>query len=508
MTGEAFVKGAWLAMRIHLSDLLSTAAVIVGSVAILSRIRQGRRQERREFLAAQATGQPRRRIVVVGVGFGGLAALNRLGELVGDDPRTDVLLLDRQNYHLFTPLLYQVATGGVDPVSLAYPARTIVRDREFRFNEETVRAVDLAKRELETETGPLGFDSLILAPGSATNFFGMADAEEYSLPLKWMNDGIRIRNQVISAFEQADREPAPDHRQALLTFVIVGGGATGVELAASLSDMIFTTLLPNYPTITPDDVRPVLVEARGTLLPGWNARMGETAGAHLTHHRVQVLLNTTVSHVSEDAVELGNGEHLPTATVIWTAGVRAEDLVATLPGEKERDGRVHVDQNLELPGHPGVFVVGDAAAVVLPGAERPMPPTAWAAIGQGRAAADNAVRRLREQAPRAFWMKNPGDLVSLGRGAAAADIRGIFFDGLAGWLVRRGVYLTNLVGFRNRLLVALDWLFVTFHHRTIVSFAQPRPAPAAVAPPTRLHPRAARPSAVAAAEAREERRAG
>lgn len=497
-------------MRIRLFDLLSGALAIAGGAAIFSKINQQRHLERQQALASRAAGQPRRRIVVVGVGFGGLAAANRLGALVGDDPRTDVLLLDRHNFHLFTPLLYQVATGGVEPGALAYPARVIARDHGFRYEEVTVRNVDLDRNTLETDAGPIEFDSLILAPGSVPNFFGMADAEERSLPLKWVTDGIRIRNQVINAFEMADRERDADRRRALLTTVIVGGGATGVELAASLSDLIFTTLLPNYPRISADDVRLVLVEARGTLLPGWNEQMGQVADRHLTRHHVQVMLNTTVSHVGEHAVELGSGDQIPTDTVVWTAGVRAEPLVTTLPGEKERDGRIRVDQNLELPEHPGVFVVGDAASVVLPGNQRPMPPTAWAAIGQGRAAAENAVRRLEGQSPRAFSMKPPGDLVSLGRGAAAADIFGMVFDGVAGWLLRRGVYLINLVGFRNRLLVALQWAFVTFHQRTIASFAPVSPPLVAAAQPTRLRARAGRPRAAAAAEAEteEKRRAG
>ncbi|MGH2460133.1 MAG: NAD(P)/FAD-dependent oxidoreductase [Chloroflexota bacterium] len=498
-------------MRIRMLEAVSGALAFAGGAALLSRWMRQSRLARREALAGQSDGQPRRRIVIVGVGFGGLSALNRLGELVADDPRTDVLLLDQQNYHLFTPLLYQVATGGVEPSMLTYPARAITRDQGFRYEEATVRRVDLDRKVLETDAGPFEFDSLILAPGSVPNFFGMADAEEHTLPLKWVNDSVRIHDQVINAFELADRERDLDRRRTLLTTVVIGGGATGVELAASLSDLIFTTLLPNYPGINSDDVRLELIEARGTLLPGWNDKMGAVAEQHLNGHHVQVRLDTTVSHVGPSEVELGGGERIPSATAIWTAGVRAEPVVGTLPGEKERDGRIRVDQNLELPGHPGVFVVGDAAAIVLPGAERPMPPTAWAAIGQGRAAAENAVRRLRDQSPRAFWMRSPGDLVSLGRGAAAADIFGMIFDGLAGWFLRRAVYLTNLVGFRNRLLVALEWAFVTFHHRTIASFTRVSPRLAAVAArptPIRAHAPRGRAQPPTEAPSEEERRAG
>lgn len=495
-------------MRIGLSRLLSSALVVAGGAAILSQIRQRQRRERRRALAAEAHGQPARRIVVVGVGFAGLAAVNRLGNLVGDAPRFEVLLLDRQNYHLFTPLLYQVASGGVEPGTVAYPAREIAREHGFRFKTATVQSIDLERKCLETDAGPIAFDSLILAPGSVTNFFGMADAQEHGLPLKGVRDGTRVHDQVINAFERADRESDPDRRRALLTIVMVGGGATGVELSASLSDLIFTSLLPDYPGINPDDVRLLLVEARGTLLPGWNPRMGEVAFEHLTSHHVQVLLSTTVAHVTDHDVELGSGERIPTSTVIWTAGVRADPLVSTLPGDKERDGRVRVDAHLELAGYPGIFVVGDAAAIVLPGSERPMPPTAWAAIGQGRAAAENAVRRLAGQAPRAFSMRWPGDLVSLGRGAAAADLFGVVFDALPGWLIRRFVYLTNLVGFRNRLLVALQWLLVSFHQRMIASFEAISPVRLAAAPPTRLRAQQRRPRAASPPTEEPERRAG
>ncbi len=495
-------------MRTGVSKLLSSALVVaVGATAIAWR-RYQQRQERRRILAAEARGQPTRHIVVVGVGFAGLAAVNRLGDLVGDDPRFDVLLLDRQNYHLFTPLLYQVASGGVEPGTVTYPARQIVRKYGFRFKEAAVQGVDLERKCLDTDVGPISFDSLILAPGSVTNYFGMADAEEHSLPLKSVNDGSRVHNQVINAFELADRELDRDRRRALLTFVIVGGGATGVELSASLSDLIFTTLLPDYPGINAEDVRLMLVEARGTLLPGWNPRMGEVALEHLLTHHVQVLLSTTVAHVTDHDVELSSGERIPTCTVIWTAGVRAEPLTYQLPGDKERDGRIRVDANLELPGYPGIFVVGDAAAVILPGSERPMPPTAWAAIGQGGAAAENAIRRLEGQVPRPFFMRRPGDLVSLGRAAAAADLFGVVFDDLPGWLIRRLVYLTNLVGFRNRLLVALQWLLVSFHQRMIASFETICPPRPTIAAPTQLRAPVRRARAASPSPRGQERRAG
>lgn len=471
-------------MRVSLSNLVTGAAIVAGGAVVVRQVQNFQREMRRQQSRVAVIGQPVHRIVVVGVGFGGLAAVNRLGDLVAGDPRFDVLLIDRHNFHLFWPLVYQVATGGVDPGSLAYPARTIVRDYGFRFLEADVQGVDVVQKCLDTDVGPIPYDSLILAPGSVTNFFGMPDVVEHVIPLKSLDDSTRLRNRVIECFEIADRGADPSTRQALLTFVIAGGGATGVELASSLSDMIFTALLPIYPSISETEVRLVLVETHASLLAGWNPRMGQLALDNLQRGRVEVMLNTAVARVFDDHIETSAGGCIPTATVVWTAGVRAAPLVGRLPGDKGRDGRVRVDDNLELPSHPGVFVVGDAAAFVNPGESRPLPPTARAALDAGAVAAENAVRRALGQPLKSFVYRSPGDLVSLGRGAAAANLAGLVFDGLPAWIIRRTVYLVNLIGVRNRLSVLLDWALVSFHQRVLSSYdhvaeAEPR-VPAAI----------------------------
>jgi NADH dehydrogenase len=457
-------------VRIQASDVVTSALLVAGAATLYGEVRKFEDNHRRKERLTRADGGTPHRIVIVGVGFGGLAAANELGKRVGDDPAYDVLLIDRHNYHLFYPLLYQVATGGVEPGALAFPARTIARTHGFRFLEATVERVDPERNRLETDAGPIEFDCLILAPGSVTNFFGMADAQQHALPLKSLEDGMQLRNRVIDCFEVADREPEPACRRALLTFVVVGGGATGVELSASLSDLIFTALLPNYPGIRASEVRLILIEARGGVLPGWNPQLGAIASEHLQRQQVELMPNTTVSHVSESGVETGQGISIPTATVVWTAGVRAAPLAASLPGDHGRDGRIQVDEHLEVPGCSGIYVVGDAAAVIDPNTQRPYPPTAPVAIAAGQVAAANAIAQFSGQPRQVFQFRSKGDLVSLGRGSAAADIFGFIFDGMAGWLMRRAVYLVNLVGFRNRLSVVLDWAFVTFHQRVIASF--------------------------------------
>jgi NADH dehydrogenase len=437
-------------------------AVVAGGALVASEIRRRR--------AEAHARQPLRRIVVVGIGFAGVAAANRLGSLVGRDDRWEVLLVDQHNYHLFYPLLYQVASGGIEPGTLAYPARAIAREHGFRFLEATVRSVDVDARRLDTDAGPIGFDALILGPGSVTNFFGMRDAKANAIPLKSLHDGSRLRNRVIDSFELADRERDSLQRRYLLTFVIVGGGATGVELAASLSDLIYGALLPNYPSISREEPRLVIVEARPALIAGWNPRMSELAMRRLTAHKIELKLGATVAKVSPTGVELGDGTHIGTSTVVWTAGVRGAPILDSLPATRERDGRVRVEPSLELPNHPGTFVVGDAASFSVAPGQRPLPPTAPVAIGEGATAAENAVRRLRGQSVKPFVYHSKGDLVSLGRGAAAADLFGIVFDGVPAWIARRVVYLTNLAGFRNRLLVILDWTLVSFQQRVIASF--------------------------------------
>jgi NADH dehydrogenase len=444
--------------------------ILAGGALAARAIWQFRDEARRQHQRAEQLGRPAQRIVVVGVGFAGLAAVNRLGDLIGNDPGFELTLIDRHNYHLFYPLLYQTATGGVDPSSLVYPARSIARSRGFKFLEADVRSVDVTNHCLHTDAGPVEFDALILAPGSVTNYFGMSDAMARTIPLKSVADGERLRNRIVESFELADDEPDPSRRRVLLTFVTVGGGATGVEFTSSLSDMIFSSLLPNYPSIAPNDVRVVLIESHDTLLAGWNPRIAQLALANLQAHHVEVMLNTTVGHVTDDYVEIGTGARIETSTIAWTAGVRAEPIVEQLPGDRGRDGRVRVDEHLELPDHPGVFVVGDAAAMVNPGASRPIPPTARAAIDAGRAAAENAIRRARGEPLLAFVYHSPGDLVSLCRFAAAADVSGVVFDGFPAWVVRRTVYLLNLLGVHNRAAVVLNWAFDSLHERLIVSF--------------------------------------
>lgn len=452
------------------SELLTGAVLVAGGVAAFRKVREYENRSLPRIGTRQVSGPPKYRIVIVGGGFAGLAAASHLDELVRNDPDFDVLMIDRHNYHLFYPLLYQVSTGGIEPGNLAFPLRVVARHHGFRFLQANVEGIDVEARRVDTASGAIPYDCLILAPGSVSNFFGMKDAAEHAMPLKSLEDGVRLRNRIVETFELAEKESDPERRKALLTYVLVGGGATGVELASSLCDMIYTALLPNYPGINPSDVRLVMVESHRTVLNGWTAPVQETALKTLRMRGVHLVLGTAVTQVTDDWVEMKDGTRIPSATVVWTAGIKAPTLIERLPAPRERDGRVRVNDHLELPEHPGVFVVGDAAFYLNPVDGKPVPPTAEAALSEGHAAAEYAVRRLRQQPMETYQFHSKGELVSLGRGAAAANIYGVVLSGLPAWILRRAVYLVNLVGFRNRVLVFIDWVFVSFHRRVIFTF--------------------------------------
>ncbi len=400
-----------------------------------------------------------KRAVVLGAGFGGLAAARTLAsEKNGED--LDVLLVDRQNYHLFTPILYQVATAGVTPDNIVHPVRYIARDHGFRFQESNVESIDLEGRQVHTDDGPIPFDYLVVAVGSTTNYFGMNAVQEHSLALKTLGDGISIRNRILDALEAAEVETDPEKRKALLTFIVVGAGYTGVELVTSMQDLLHKVLLKDYPAIKPEEVRVMVVEAIGQVMLGFDQRLADAAEKTMREKGVEVLLNTPVNRVEPEGIYTASGDFIPSRTVVWAAGVRASELIGQLPGNKGRDGRVSVNDSMQIEGHDNVFVVGDAAAYVLPGEARPLPPNAPVAIAEGKTAAKNVLHSLRGEPVEPFKYKRQGQLVALGYLDGVAELYGrIRLSGLLGWLAWRGVYLYKLTGMKNRMGVLVDWAF-------------------------------------------------
>ena len=391
-------------------------------------------------------------MVVVGAGFGGLWAARALA---GAPAR--VIILDRHNFHTFLPLLYQVAAAELEPDDIAYPVRAIIRrlpNVDFRMTEVT--GVELAARRVLTTDGPIPYDYLVLAAGSRTHFFGLESVARHAFQLKDIPQAVALRSHILRQFERAAHEPDGERRRRLLTFVVVGGGPTGVEFAGALAELVYGVLVKDYPRLDFAEVRIVLLEATDRLLPALPATLGEYARQRLERKRVEVRLRAAVRDASDEAVYLADGTSIPTRTLVWTAGVQAVELGGSLGVPLGRGGRVVVEPTLQLPGYPEVYCIGDMA--YLEDEEgRPVPQVAPAAIQQGEHAARNIRRQLAGAAPLPFRYRDRGTMVTIGRNAAVALLGRRPIRGFPAWLAWLGVHLVNLIGFRNRLLVLVNW---------------------------------------------------
>ena len=406
-----------------------------------------------------SAGATRPTVVIVGAGFGGLRAVRSLG-----DAPVDLVLVDRHNYHLFQPLLYQVATAGLEPEQIARPVRAVLRrQRNLEFRMTEVTGLDPDGKRLVTTDGPIAYDYLILAVGGETNYFGLEGVVRHGFGLKDIPEAIRIRNHVLHAFERAMLESDAERRRAWLTFVVVGGGPTGVEMAGALSELIRLVLVKDYPRLNVKDVRVLLLEATDRLLGPMPARLREAAAETLWRKKhVEVRFGATVADYDGARVTLKSGEVIPARTLIWAAGVQAVSLTARLGLPTVRQGRVAVTPTLAVPEHPDIYVIGDAAYLEVDGA--PLPMMAPVAIQMARTAAANIRRRLAGQPPVPFDYRDPGSLATIGRNAAVAYIRGIAFTGFPAWVVWLVVHIIQLIGFRNKLFVLLNWAWDYFFY--------------------------------------------
>lgn len=402
-------------------------------------------------------------VVIVGAGFGGLRAARALAHAP-----VQVTLIDRNNYHLFQPLLYQVATSALSADQIAYPVRAVFRRQpNLTFHMGSVTAIDLDKHQVTNEAGAIPYDYLVLAMGGVNNFFGNASVAEHGMGLKDLDDAVRIRNHLLSRFEQAAKESDPQRRRALLTIVVVGGGPTGVECAGSISELIRMVLHRDFPALDLADVRILLLEGADRLLLALPEDLGRFTAQVLARKHIDVRFKSIVSDYDGQVVTLKDGSTIEAATLIWAAGVRASPLFDTLGLPQDRLGRVQVEPSLQVPGHPEVFVIGDAAC--LNGEDgKPLPMVAQVAMQQGRLAGRNIARRLIGEPLQAFHYKDLGTLATIGRNQAVARVAGLDFKGFLAWLVWVAVHIFWLIGFRNRVATLLDWAWnYLFYERAV-----------------------------------------
>jgi NADH dehydrogenase len=397
--------------------------------------------------------------VIVGGGFGGLYAARALRNVP-----VRITVLDRRNHHVFQPLLYQVAMAALSPGDIASPIRWILRrQRNVEVLLAEVRSVDVAgRRVLLTDGGELPYDYLIVATGATHAYFGHDDWLPRAPGLKTLDDALLMRRRVLMAFERAEREPDPERRRALLTFVLIGAGPTGVELAGALAEISRHSLARDFRHFDPGSARIMLVEAGPSVLSAFPEKLRAEAKRELEELGVEVLTDSPVTDVLDGAV-IVKGKRVEADTILWAAGVAASPVGATLGVPLDRNGRVIVQPDLTIPGHKEVFVIGDLAAFKGPDGKQ-LPGVAQVAIQMGRHAAQNIDRALLDQPYRSFTYKNLGNMATIGRASAVADFETFTMKGVLGWLAWLFVHIINLIGFRNRVVVLVQWAwaYLTF----------------------------------------------
>jgi NADH:ubiquinone reductase (H+-translocating) len=403
------------------------------------------------------TGTGRARIVIVGCGFGGLFAARALSRTPAD-----VLVIDRNNYHLFQPLLYQVASAALGPADIAQPIRTILRAQQnARVMLAQVDAVDLAARRVIAAGIDVSYDYLVLAPGAVDNYFGHEEWRHFAPGMKAVEEATFIRSRLLRSFETAEIEADPAERAAHLTFIIVGGGPTGVELAGAIKELAVDVVPRDYRVIDTRMARVILIEAGARVLPALHVDSSTRALRQLRTLKVEVRLGAPVTQVLADGVEVG-GERLRSYNVIWTAGVRAAPLTAALGVPLGPAGRVQVAPDCSLPGHPEVFVIGDAAWLIDAASGAPLPGVSQGALQMGRYVARVIEAELlgkRSARERGFHYRDRGSMATVGKSRAVVELGRVRFGGLLAWLAWMALHITVLIGFRNRLAVLSSWIY-------------------------------------------------
>ncbi len=395
----------------------------------------------------------RRHVVVVGGGFGGLAATKALRRAP-----VHVTLLDKSNHYLFQPLLYQVAMAGLSPAEVAVPIRSILsRQKNAMVLLAEVTGVDLAAKKVKISDGPdLDYEYLVLAPGARTSYFSHDEWESVAPGLKDLDDAVEIRRRVLVAFEAAEREADPARQRRHLTFVVIGGGPTGVELAGAIAELATFVLARDFRNIRPDATRVVLVEGGERILGGFDSILAARARESLEAMGVEVRTGTRITHIDAEGATCGNAR-IEATTVLWAAGVRAASLGASLGVPVDRSGRIPVLEDCSIPGYPNVFCIGDAAAFTEPGDDQLLPGVSPVAMQQGRFVARQIDLGLRGLPRERFHYRDKGVMATIGRSRAVARIGGLRLSGFVAWAAWLVLHIVYLIDFRNRILVLIDW---------------------------------------------------
>jgi len=407
-------------------------------------------------------------VIIIGAGFGGLRAARRLR-----NAPVNVTLIDKHNFHLFQPLLYQVATAGLAPEEIAYPIRAVVRNQSnLKFLLDEVTSIDFDGRIVHTLTKDLSYDYLIIAIGGETNYFGLKKVAENAFGLKTLDDAVSLRNHILTMFEKGVHESNAELRRGLLTFVVVGGGPTGVESAGALSELIRLVLVKDYPSLNIKDVRILLLEALDIILASFPENLREFTSKVLWNKHIEIRFGASVEDFDGTRVVLKGGEIIPAHTLIWTAGIRTAGLVDKLGLHQGRQGRILVEKTLQVPDRPDVFIIGDACYLE-DEKSNPMPMVATVAMQQGETAAENIVRILKGNETKTFQYDDPGSLATIGRSSAVAKIGRFEFGGIIAWLLWSVVHVYQLIGFRNRIMVLIYWAWDYFLYNRAVRLIIP-----------------------------------
>lgn len=413
------------------------------------------------------------RVVVIGAGFGGIWAVRTLAR-----EAVDILLVDRNNYHTFLALLYQVAAAELDAEDIAYPVRSVFCNfPNIDFALAHARRIDIEKQTVETDKQEFLYDYLILATGSVPHSFGIEGVEKHAFFLKTLEEGVALKNHIICCFERAARETDEARRAGTLTFVIVGGGATGIEYAGALSELIHGPIVKEYRNIDFKSVRIILLEAAEELVGNMPESIRSYTARRLRKMGIEVRLQTKVVAVTSESVALQTQETIPTETVVWTAGVRGEPLAYRSDIPTTRDGRVSVLPTLQIPGHPRIYVVGDLARIAANGNSLPM--VAQVAIQSAVSAARNIARQIAGLEPLPFRYRDRGSMITIGRNAAGVAIGTRTYSGFFAWILWLVIHLFNLIGFRNRMMVLINWAWDYLLYERAVRFVFPAEMPGA-----------------------------